>query len=438
MWTAPGVAVRPLTSGPSQHFFGYFDKSPWGPPGQRQQFVLAHETQLSHQLPQPGDSVRVGFVDLKDVGAFVPLAESKAWNFQQGAMLQWLPHAKSTVVYNDRAEQKAHAVILEVEAGRSRHLSGPVAAVSPDGKTALSINFGRLNEVRPDYGYAGVEDRFADQRCPDGDGIWRLDLESGNSKLLLSLPQIAAMGVHGDAPGAKHWVNHPLFNRDGSRFCFLHRYRTRSGTIFTRLLSCRPEASDLRVLIEGMASHFCWRNGDDLVGWVGERRGLQSSAGALHWLPIGAVLRRVYRALGSPRTLKHRLLNDRFVEFRHTDRSNSTIGAGVLKTDGHCSFSPNGDWLLTDTYPDSAQESSLLLYHSSTNTVTEIARFKTPSEMQGPSRCDLHPRWNKDGTRICVDSADDGSRQLYELSLLPQFFERRGVEYPKGGCVPAR
>jgi len=32
-------------------------------------------------------------------------------------------------------------------------------------------------------------------------------------------------------------------------------------------------------------------------------------------------------------------------------------------------------------------------------------------------RCDLHPRWSRDSKKVSIDSAHEGSRQIYVLDV---------------------
>jgi hypothetical protein len=167
-----------------------------------------------------------------------------------------------------------------------------------------------------------------------------------------------------------------------------------------------------------MASHFDWRSERELVVWAGERKLLQASVhGRGRALPIGKWLGRAYRALGKPRFLKRHLLNDRYMVIDDENGIRRTLEHPRLSSDGHCSFSPNREWLLTDTYPDRNRSVSLLLYYWETGRVIEVAEFTSPPELEDEVRCDLHPRWSPDGRRVCVDSAHEGGRQMYVLDL---------------------
>ena len=47
----------------------------------------------------------------------------------------------------------------------------------------------------------------------------------------------------------------------------------------------------------------------------------------------------------------------------------------------------------------------------------EIGKFITSTEVSGDRRCDLHPRWNYTGNRICFDSTFTGTRQLHVVNV---------------------
>ena len=75
-----------------------------------------------------------------------------------------------------------------------------IYTVSPDGTKGLSVNFARIDDTRPGYGYKGGIDPHADAFLPPGDGIFLLDLDTGESKQILDYPTIAKV----EFPGAPY------------------------------------------------------------------------------------------------------------------------------------------------------------------------------------------------------------------------------------------
>jgi len=92
--------AQALTAGPAQHFFGYYDKCPWNASGR---YVLCHEvTDLADRPPTADDKAAIALIDVQGGCRFERLAETSAWCWQQGAMLQWHPaEPESTILYND-------------------------------------------------------------------------------------------------------------------------------------------------------------------------------------------------------------------------------------------------------------------------------------------------------------------------------------------------
>jgi Tol biopolymer transport system component len=72
--------------------------------------------------------------------------------------------------------------------------------------------------------------------------------------------------------------------------------------------------------------------------------------------------------------------------------------------------------VLTDTYPDATQHRTLLLYRWNTGERIDIGRFHAPP-MEWQIRCDLHPRWSRDGRQVCIDSIHEGTRQMYVIDV---------------------
>lgn len=53
--------------------------------------VLGAQVNFEGRFPAPGDTIRVGMVDLQQEDQWIELGTSLAWRWQQGCMLQFIP-----------------------------------------------------------------------------------------------------------------------------------------------------------------------------------------------------------------------------------------------------------------------------------------------------------------------------------------------------------
>ncbi len=398
------------------YFFGYYDKCPWNKKGDR---ILMHRTNFVDRFPNPNDHAEIGYISPNGGSEFVKIADTTAWNWQQGSQLQCLSDEEK-VVYNDRQEGQLITVILDLVTCEKHIIETPIYTVSPSGRYALSLNYARLFDMRKEYGISGLEDRWHNVLCPEDDGIYIIDLQTGTTKLIISIAQAAAVDYYPMGEGAKHWVNHMMFNPSGRRFCFLHRFLRGDKIMHSRLLTANLDGSDLRLLFKGMVSHYSWKDDTAILTWAGKRKilGDVKRKPSLFMMRARRCLKPIYYAMGKPRILMQKVIGDSFYIIE--DKVNGTVerfAFGKLASDGHCTFSPNRKWILTDGYTDSMNRLPLFLYDIHKEAVLEIGRFPTPKALHGPLRVDLHPRFNRDGTKICIDSAMDGSRQMYVIDV---------------------
>lgn len=374
------VPIRALTSGEA-HWFGYYDKHQFDPSGH---YILGMETAFEDRSPEPTDTIRLGMVDTHDGDTWIPFAESSAWNWQQGCMLQWLPGSGEDVIYNDRRDGRFVSVIRNPFTGVERVIPHPIYAVAPDGKSAVTTNFVRLDTTRPGYGYAA--DGELKHPIPEDDGVYRVDLETGEATLLFTYGTIVTVEPQDSMADSTHWFNHLLYSPEGSRFIFLHRWREsslRSGPWSTRMLTATPSGNDPHVVADhGMVSHFIWRDPDRILAWSRE-----------------------------PDT------GNRFHLYVDQTDAVKVVGEDILTQDGHCTYSPDGEWILTDTYPDRERMQTLMLYRPADKRLVKLGRFHMPRVKKAEFRCDLHPRWSRDGRYVCIDSKHTGRRQMYLLDV---------------------
>jgi hypothetical protein len=382
------MSMRPITSGPKHHWFGYYDKLQFDPSGR---YVLGMEVDFEHRSPTSEDVIRVGMIDLADGDRWIELGETRAWCWQQGCMLQWIPGSDREVIWNDREGDRFVCHVLDVHSGKKRTLGNPIYTVSPNGRTAIGADFRRINHMRPGYGYAGLPDPNRELLAPDDAGIYSVDLETGAATFLISIAQVAAIpDPHRDLSEAKHYFNHLLFNTDGSRFIFLHRCRWGESGFHTRMMTAAADGSNIYGVDQyGHTSHFIWRDPEHILAWA-----------------------------------RHPSHEDAFYIYRDGTQEVEVIGKGVMKVDGHCTYLADTNWILIDTYPvprGDGKVQELYLYNVESGQRHELGEFGAAPEYAGEWRCDLHPRSSPDGSLITIDSAHGGNgRQIYLMDISAQ------------------
>lgn len=381
---AAAVPVRAITRGPKFHWFGYYDKLQFDPSSR---YALGVEGSFEHRLPTAADSLRIGMVDLQDGDRWIDLAETRAWSWHQTCMLQWLPGSSSEIIFNDRQGDKFVSRILDVKSGKVRTLPMPIYCVSPDARTAIVNDFRRSSYMRPETGYSGLPDPYRDTPAPEKSGIWRLDLKSGKSDLILSLAQVVAV-PHSKpySNGSQHYFDHLLFSPDGQRFAFFQRWRgDAEGSGFsTRMLTADSNGGALRVLDPyGKTSHYIWRDARTILVWMNH-----PSNGAGFYLvdePTGTA---------------------------------KVFAPEKMPVNGHASYLPGKRYVVSDTYPDRDRLQHTYLYDTKTRVRHELGSFLSPEQYSGFWRCDTTPRFSPDGRKIIVDSPHGGNgRQMYLMDI---------------------
>ena len=373
-----------ITSGPKEHLFAsYYGINSWSAD---QKYVTVLQTPIKYRLSTEDDPATLGLVDV-ETRKFIPLTETRAWNFQQGCMAHWLgTHPNSRIIYNDIVNGKTVSIIMDVHTKEKiRTFPHPVAAVSPDGKEAASINFSRLRTTRKAYGYGGDgQDARLSTQFPKDDGLIMMNLETGKSRVLISMHDVKAK-VPGVPKTGIEYFNHVLFSREGGKLFWLARATPRRNT---SSFTVNRDGTDLRRCFPDRwgGSHYDWLNEDELMitaNYKGKEMG--------HIL--FTVGRDDYKRLGN----------------------------GLLDYDGHGTFSPDGKWMVTDTYPSKrSREQKLYLMDMKTEAVLPLGRYHHPKVFRKNGKdaaCDIHPRWSPNGDIIGFNSVTTGERQVYIIKL---------------------
>lgn len=379
------IKPKRITTGSDHYFYGYYDNPAFR---QHDDFHLCHRVKFYDRLPTAHDIAELGMIDIR-TKEYMPLTETTCWNFQQGSMLQWNPQSPDKeIIFNTRHGNDYKGVVMNIHTREKRYLDQPVANVDPTGKHTLSVNFNRQFDFRPGYGYAGVTDPFLHDNHPADDGVFLTDLTTGQSKLVLSLEQIWEFSKdYFKGEDQKIMINTLTFNTDGSRFLLLARNFPKPGSKWdTALITANTDGTDLFLLSDySYSSHYHWRDTQHLVMWC---RGLEgSSAGDQLYI-----------------------LKDKTHLVEPVDQT-------FFLKDGHCSYSPDRNWLLYDSYPDEENYRHLYLYDLNNKRGQLMGSYYSDPRITGDIRCDLHPRWNRSGSGFSFDSIHEGQRHIYYCEM---------------------
>lgn len=373
------IKAIPITGGSKHHFFGYYDKEQWD---KNNRYILTNQVDFINRSPKGSDAITLGIIDSQNNFSFTPLSSSKAWAWQQGNMLQWIPKYEDLIIHNERIGDRFVSIIINMKTGEKKVLPRPIYTLSNDGQKALSLNFSRTAITRPGYGYNGLSDWRINDKKPSDDGIYLMDLDTGEHKLIIDLNRIVNINYNDNMANSIHWFNHLLFNPTDERFIFLHRWQNKeSGNFYTRLCTADYKGENIFISKINNGSHFIWYDNNHILIWA---EGDQGEA--------------------------YYLIEDQ------TDKT-QIIGKGILNRNGHCTISSDKKWILTDEYPDKNNMRPFILYNINEKLRIDIGNFYSPPELEGELRCDLHPRWNRDDSLICIDSAHTGERQMYILDV---------------------
>lgn len=366
----------------NDYYFGYYDKSPYD---QSDRFVLALKSVETTSNPAPSHSADIVVIDTTDSTEKI-IGCTNAWNTQQGCMLQWLGNDfGSRVIYNDFRNNQFCSVIYNLEVDKEESvLPVPVYDVAKNGEFALSLDFSRLHWLRPGYGYSNNFANIEQIDKPSGVCISKLNLVSGENEEIISYEDLYNLNPTESMLTSQHKVNHIMINPDGTRFMFLHRWYHK-GKKNSRLVTSDIDGTNLFVLSDDtFVSHCCWKNNNTILGFMRKEN-----------------------------------FGDHY--YKLTDFSEEfELLWPELNTDGHCSYSPDLTRVVTDTYPNRKRKASLYICsdESKNEAVPEkigivFSAFKYDNDV----RCDLHPRWNRKGDRIIIDSTHEGRRGIYEIKV---------------------
>jgi hypothetical protein len=372
-----------------ESFFGYYDKSPLSSSGH----ILCHlSSSNTKKKPETKSIVEVALFDRDVLSKPLLRIPVKAFNWQQGARLQWISSEKFLFNDFDEDRQKYISRVYSKESQKQeKAFDFPVQdAYGED--YFISLNYSRLTAFASDYGYHCLPPYSDSQQKELGnDGLWKVDYCSGQAELLYSFEDVLKCGEDSSFENARHSLNHVMIAPDGEKFIFLHRYFIH-GVKHHRLLLGFRDKKPLKLLWNsGIISHCCWMGANTIIAYM------TGPAGKNGYYRMNVESKEVVSVLE---------------------------GKLDVYGDGHPGI--YGDSLLTDTYPDRRGIQSLFLCNLQSGEIKTLGRFFHSVKYYGFTRCDLHPRFSPCGSFVMFDSVSMGKRRLcvMDISDLKHSMER--------------
>jgi hypothetical protein len=393
---ALSLGVEPITAGPKNHFFGYIGHCltiPWNASGR---YIVALRTDFHDHLPKPGEMADVVLIDRQQGNKVTAVDQTRAWNLQQGTMLFWNPdRAETQFFFNDVDPQTGvvFTALYDIEERRRvreyRFGEESIAngGVAPNGRYFAGINYGKISRSRDVISYAGTFDFSASGPAnPENDGLFRVEISSGERKLLVSYKQLSDLLLDNEKNRAKLgppekypvYVHHTMWNRESEWIAFIVRGKQNKRP--SAGCAVRVDGSDLRQI---------------------------PFAGHPEWLEGGVF------AMASK---EHGSFNLYDVA---QQKWTGQIGGGAFRdTDDDNALSPDGKWLV-GSYKDKTKPSEYVYTFFRRADGAVVHSPVVPTKVGGGDlRLDPAPRWNRTSDQVLVPGmAKDGTVQLYILTL---------------------
>ncbi len=350
-------------------FWGYYDKSPINGCCNKIAFL---RVKVSCKQTDVAD-ICVYDINSKTITI---VGHTHTWNWQQGCMLQWLDD--NTLSFNDYENGRYIVAQFNIVTQKLIKYNRSVYSYNKSFSKYLSLNFYRLDVYAKGYGYGYKTDSMD----IDNDGIWETDIENNSSSLILSLKSVM-LHEPNNYMECQHYINHVCYCPDERFIIFIHRWQKEGGEFSSRLLKYDLYNQTIKTLLNnGHVSHYCWKSNNELLIYATDNN-----------------------------QMKGYMVVD-------VETCQTQLVDGLPKEDGHPSYSSDGRWILTDTYPNDQRKQYLFLFNAEIKKMYMLDALHSPMKFFNENRCDFHPRWSLDNKYICIDNTATGSRTLkiYKIS----------------------
>ena len=415
------------TCGHDAEWYGYYN---YDTLNHDKTLMLCNQSPSESHVINAKDKIGLGYYNLTS-GEWHLIDTTDSWNWQQGAMMQWLPGKcnENKVIYNCSRNGHLVAKIKDIKTNETKDIDWAIYGLTPDGKKSISLDFERSYWCRA-YHYQSVTNIQKEGRIIEGDGIYEIDLQNNTRKLLIDIHDIVKNSPDSNFDSMKHWVEHIMINPSGTKFCFLHRFSPQGEIKYykTRICIANIDGSGLQVIPgwnKYMWSHFGWKNDSDFVIYTYKRlvpfNSAKENDSTIKKEKNFSTIRTLIKiAVGIKDILPKRILNifksENFYYQYYECKNGKYELADSWKNsffniDGHPSFTSDGRYMLTDSYPDDNGYRRYIIFDTMTHKGMIIAKMPE-NKQEGNVACDLHPKLSKDNLNVVFDTTSSGKHSM--------------------------
>lgn len=413
----------------SSVWFGYYN---YDTLNSDQTKMLVNRSNVDGVAPEKDIVIELGYYDLR-TGEWNKIGETDSWNWQQGAMLQWMPGKgnESKVIYNLSKNGHLISRIHNIDTNEDRDLDWSIYGITPDGMKSIAIEMERSYWCRA-YHYQSVANPDQEGNIVETDGIFEVDLINNTRRRIISILDIIATDSNPEFKEMKHWLEHVMINQSGTKFCFLHRFSPSDKPMMyqTRLCIADIDGTNLQVIPDWRKfdwSHFGW-NEDAFSIYTVPMNKLGSSFKSMGQRasknnPLKKLLFSIITKIKKKVPAKYRKqLKGGKSYYQYYKMSEEcfklaeTWDYPLFSIDGHPSFTNDRRYMITDSYPDATGYQRLVVFDTVTHKSLLIAQLYAYYK-GNPASCDLHPKLCKDNNYVVVDTAYDEKHHMIVFKL---------------------
>lgn len=355
-------------------FFWYYEKQPFNKESNK---ILCISTNKNISLYKNWLEADILIYNIKSK-TFEKIWVTKTRNTQMWCRLHWFNEDKNLIIYNDLIKWNYWTVIKNIKENKIvRNLPLAMYDISKNKDYILSLDFSRLETLRPWYWYNNIKDNTKNKKIPENNWIWLYNLNNNKLELLINLKDIIWINYLDNMEGAFHYINHISCNKyDNNSFIFFHLWRNEKWK-YSRAISYDLIKKELKIINKWlMVSHYDWKNKDEILIYSKENK------------------------------------KNNFNLYNIRNWKTTIIWNNLLNEDWHQTYYKDKNKILLDTYPNKDSFQKLFIFNSKKNNIRHIWKVLHYPQINDSTRTDLHPRLSPNEKMFCIDSNFNWSRSV--------------------------